>query len=122
MAILCTDIFSAFLEQNRLCDLPLSDLPDDRIAYEFQRAELPFEVLGDLRSIVDQVHTPLAIRSSSLLEDTMNEPFAGIYRTKMIPNDEYDPDIRFRQLSEAIKYVYASLSGRAKIAKALVRC
>jgi hypothetical protein len=90
MAILCTDIFSAFLEQNRLCDLPLSELPDDRIAYEFQRAELPFEVLGDLRSIVDQVHTPLAIRSSSLLEDTMNEPFAGIYRTKMIPNDEYD--------------------------------
>jgi Pyruvate phosphate dikinase, AMP/ATP-binding domain len=108
MAILCTDIFSAFLEQNHLCDIPLSKMSDERIAYEFQQAELPFEVLGDLRSIVEQVHVPLAIRSSSLLEDTMNEPFAGIYRTKMIPNDEYDPDIRFRQLSEAIKYVYAS--------------
>ncbi|OGO33890.1 MAG: hypothetical protein A2W35_00870 [Chloroflexi bacterium RBG_16_57_11] len=108
MAILCTDVFSAFLEQNHLSDLPLSDMPDERIGHEFQRAELPFEVLGDLRSIVEQVHTPLAVRSSSLLEDTMNAPFAGIYRTKMIPNDEYDPDIRFRQLSEAVKYIYAS--------------
>ena len=79
-----------------------------RIAHAFQKAELPFEVLGDLRSIIEHVHTPLAIRSSSLLEDTKNEPFAGIYHTKMIPNNEYDPDIRFRQLVEAVKFVYAS--------------
>ena len=108
MAILCTDVFDSFMEQNLLYDLAYSDLPDSRVAHAFQKAELPFEVLGDLRSIVDQVHTPLAIRSSSMLEDTKNEPFAGIYHTKMIPNNEYDPDVRFRQLAEAIKFIYAS--------------
>ena len=108
MTILCTDIFDAFMERNHLTESTLGDLPDDRLAYAFQKAELPFEVLGDLRSIVEQVHSPLAIRSSSMLEDTKNEPFAGIYHTKMIPNDEYDPDVRFRQLIEAIKFVYAS--------------
>ena len=108
MAILCTDVFDSFMQHNRLFDIAHRDMPDDRLAYAFQKAELPFEVLGDLRSIVEQVHTPLAIRSSSMLEDTKNEPFAGIYQTKMIPNNEYDADIRFRQLAEAIKFVYAS--------------
>jgi len=108
MAVLCTGAFDAFMEQNQLYDLAYSDLPDARIAHAFQKAELPFEVLGDLRSIIEHVYTPLAIRSSSLLEDTKNEPFAGIYHTKMIPNNEYDPDIRFRQLVEAVKFVYAS--------------
>jgi Pyruvate phosphate dikinase, AMP/ATP-binding domain len=108
MAVLCTDVFDTFMKQNRLYDIAYTDLPDDRMAYAFQKAELPFEVLGDLRSIVEQVQTPLAIRSSSMLEDTKNEPFAGIYHTKMIPNNEYDPDSRFRQLIEAIKFVYAS--------------
>src|SRR4030042_2407599 len=108
MAILCTDVFDSFMEQNKLYDLAYSDLPDSRLAYAFQNADLPFEVLGDLRSIVDQVHTPLAIRSSSMLEDTKNEPFAGIYHTKMIPHNEYDPDVRFRQLVAAIKFEYPS--------------
>ncbi len=108
MAILCTDVFDTFMKQNQLYEIAYSDSPDDRVAHAFQKGELPFEVLGDLRSIVEQVHTPLAIRSSSMLEDTKNEPFAGIYHTKMIPNNEYDPDIRFRQLTEAIKFVYAS--------------
>jgi hypothetical protein len=113
MAILCTDIYDAFMEQNHLYDIAYSDLPDDRIAHAFQMAELPFEVLGDLRSIIEQVHTPLAIRSSSMLEDNKHEPFAGIYHTKMIPNNEYDPDIRFRQLVEAIKFVFASTFSRS---------
>jgi Pyruvate phosphate dikinase, AMP/ATP-binding domain len=108
MAILCTDVFDSFMKRNNLFDIAYTDLPDDRMAYAFQNSELPFEVLGDLRSIVEQVHLPLAIRSSSMLEDTKKEPFAGIYHTKMIPNNEYDPDTRFRQLIEAIKFVYAS--------------
>ena len=108
MAVLCTGAFDAFMQQNQLYDLAYSDLPDARIAHAFQKAELPFEVLGDLRSIIEHIYTPLAIRSSSMLEDTKNEPFAGIYHTKMIPNNEYDPDIRFRQLVEAVKFVYAS--------------
>jgi hypothetical protein len=113
MAILCTDVFDSFMKQNRLYELAYSDIPDNRIAHAFQKAELPFEILGDIRSIVEKVRTPLAIRSSSMLEDTKNEPFAGIYHTKMIPNNEYDPDIRFRQLVEAIKFVYASTYFRA---------
>lgn len=108
MVVLCTDIFDTYMEQNHLYEIVQSDIPFQRIAYIFQKAELPFEVLGDLRSIVEKVHTPLAVRSSSLLEDTYNMPFAGIYATKMIPNNQYDPDVRFRQLVEAIKCVYAS--------------
>jgi phosphoenolpyruvate synthase/pyruvate phosphate dikinase len=108
MVVLCTDIFDNFMEQNHLYDLVYSNIPLQRIAYSFQKAELPFEVLGDLRAIVEKVHTPLAVRSSSLLEDTIDMPFAGIYATKMIPNNQYDPDVRFRQLVEAIKFVYAS--------------
>lgn len=108
LAVLCTDVFDAFMAENNLYSIALSNLPDDRIAHKFQDANLPFEVLGDLRLLVDQVHTPLAIRSSSLLEDTKHMPFAGVYATKMVPNREFDPDIRFRQLLEAIKFVYAS--------------
>ena len=108
MAVVGTDVFDAFIHQNGLEEIAYSDLPDDRISHAFQKAEMPFEVLGDLRALVEQVHTPIAVRSSSLLEDAKHKPFAGVYATKMIPNREYDPDIRFRQLVEAIKFVYAS--------------
>lgn len=113
LAVICTDVFDTFLDRNNLIEIAYSDLPDDRIAYAFQQADFPFEVLGDLRAIVNQVHTPLAVRSSSLLEDAKHEPFAGVYATKMIPNDRYDPDLRFRQLVEAIKFVYASTFTRS---------
>ncbi len=108
LAVICTDVFDATLKRNRLDETAYADLSDERIAHAFQKADLPFEVLGDLRALVDQVHSPLAIRSSSLLEDARHEPFAGIYATKMIPNNRYDPDERFRQLVEAVKLVYAS--------------
>ncbi|MDR3576165.1 MAG: PEP/pyruvate-binding domain-containing protein [Anaerolineaceae bacterium] len=108
MTVICTDVFSTFIEINHLGLDVLSGLPDERIAQVFQKADLPFEILGDLRALIDQAHFPLAIRSSSLLEDSVNQPFAGIYATKMIPNSQYDPDVRFRQLIQAIKLVYAS--------------
>ena len=57
---------------------------------------------------MEEIQNPIAVRSSSLLEDATYEPFAGIYTTKMIPNQQFDPDFRFRKLSEAIKFVYAS--------------
>jgi len=101
------------MEDNNLYEIANSDLPDDRIAHAFQKAVLPFDVLGDLRALIENVHSPLAIRSSSLLEDAQHEPFAGIYGTKMIPNNQYDPDVRFRQLIEAIKFVYASTFTKA---------
>jgi Pyruvate phosphate dikinase, AMP/ATP-binding domain len=108
LAVIGTDIFDAFMSQNHLEGIAHSNLPDDRLFHAFQKADMPFEVLGDLRALIEQVHTPIAVRSSSLLEDAIHKPFAGVYGTKMIPNREFDPDARFRQLVEAIKFVYAS--------------
>ena len=108
LVVVCTDIFDAFMQRNKLMETALSEMPDERIAHTFQMADLPFEILGDLRALIDDVHMPLVIRSSSLLEDSRREPFAGIYATKMIPNNSFDPDRRFIQLVEAIKLVYAS--------------
>jgi phosphoenolpyruvate synthase/pyruvate phosphate dikinase len=108
MTIIRTNVFDAFIRQNNLYEVALSDLPDERIAHAFQKADLPFEVLGDLRALISQVHTPLAVRSSSMLEDAINEPFAGIYGTKMTPNNQSDVNVRFNKLVEAIKFVYAS--------------
>lgn len=108
MAVIATDCFDQFIAQNRLAELPFEEMADDRIAKAFQKGDLPFELLGDLRALTVQVKTPLAIRSSSLLEDALERPFAGVYATKMIPNNQPDSDTRFRRLVEAIKFVYAS--------------
>ena len=108
LAVIATSYFDLFLEQNRLHELAFSKLRDDQIALVFQRADLPVQLVGDLRALISQVHSPLAIRSSSMLEDAMFEPFASVYTTKMIPNNQFEPDIRFRKLVEAIKYVWAS--------------
>lgn len=109
MVILQTDVFDLFIKRNDLYGIANSSLPDDRIAHTFQKADLPFEILGDLRKLISRINSPLAIRSSSLLEDAINEPFAGIYTTKMIPNNQLDVDTKFRKLIEAIKLVYASI-------------
>jgi hypothetical protein len=106
--VLTTDVFDAFIERNDLMELALSDRSDDRIAHAFQQAELPAEHVGDLRALISCVNTPLAVRSSSLLEDDLDHPFAGVYGTKMIPNNEIEEDARFTRLDEAIKFVYAT--------------
>ena len=113
LVVIATDTFDAFMERNDLYEIALSDLPDDRISHAFQKADLPTQVLGDLRGLIEGVRTPLAIRSSSLLEDALYRPFAGVYETKMIPNNQPDSGTRFHKLVEAIKFVYAStfLSG-----------
>lgn len=111
--VLRTGIFDAFLERNHLADIAYSDAPDDMIAHAFLKATLPAEFLGDLHGLIKDVHTPLAVRSSSLLEDAMYQPFAGIYVTKMIPNNQPSPDVRFQQLVEAVKLVYASTMFRS---------
>ena len=108
LAVIATDSFDQFISQNRLLELPLEEMSDDRIANAFQKSDLPFELLGDFRALIVQVKTPLAIRSSSLLEDATERPFAGVYATKMLPNNQPDTDTRFRRLVEAIKFVYAS--------------
>lgn len=108
MVVVGASVFDVFMERNDLAEIANSDLPDDRIAHAFQRADLPFEILGELRSLANRWTTPLAVRSSGLLEDTTQRPFAGVYLTKMIANTHHDPDVRFQKLVEAIKFVWAS--------------
>ncbi|MBQ7495079.1 MAG: phosphoenolpyruvate synthase [Bacteroidaceae bacterium] len=106
--VLCTDIFDEFMDTNELYQVALSDLPDEDILNFFLRARLPSRLIGDLMAFLEVVTTPIAIRSSSLLEDSHYQPFAGIYATYMIPHapDKYE---RLHMLSDAIKAVYASV-------------
>ena len=106
--VLCTDIFDEFMEANNLYQVALSDLPDDQILRYFLRAKLPDKLIEDFLAFFDVVRRPIAIRSSSLLEDSHYQPFAGIYSTYMIPylEDKYE---MLRMLSDSIKGVYASV-------------
>ncbi|NIP83473.1 MAG: hypothetical protein GWM90_31295 [Gemmatimonadetes bacterium] len=108
VVVLATGAFDAFMKRNGLYDAALGGSSDERLAHAFQTADLPSELLGDLRAVAEEVTRPLAVRSSSLLEDALERPFAGIYETKMIPNNQPDAAARFQRLVEAIKLVYAS--------------
>ncbi|MHC4217344.1 MAG: PEP/pyruvate-binding domain-containing protein [Planctomycetota bacterium] len=108
LTVITTDVFETFLDRNDLREVALSDLPDERIAHAFQQAALPTEIAGDLKALMDEVRSPLAVRSSSLLEDALFRPFAGVYETKMTPNNQSDPSERFRKLVEAIKFIWSS--------------
>ncbi len=108
LTVIATDMFDKFMTANGLWEMVASGASDHRLAMAFQAAELPADLVGDLWALVRQVHTPLAVRSSSLLEDALRQPFAGVYATKMIPNNQHDAETRFRRLVEAIKLVYAS--------------
>ena len=106
--VLCTDIFDEFMDSNSLYQLALSDAEDDTILKAFLRAKLPDRLVEDFFAFFEVVKSPIAIRSSSLLEDSHYQPFAGIYSTYMIPymEDKYE---MLRMLSDAIKGVYASV-------------
>ena len=106
--VLCTDIFDEFMEMNGLYPTALSNIPDAEILQAFLRAKLPESVQNDLYSLYDVFDGPLAVRSSSLLEDSHYQPFAGVYSTYMVPHFT-DRDLTIRQLSDAVKGVYASV-------------
>ncbi|MCQ2239040.1 MAG: PEP/pyruvate-binding domain-containing protein [Bacteroidaceae bacterium] len=106
--VLCTDIFDEFMETNRLYDLALSNVDDDVILKRFIQAELPERLREDCLAFVNVVQAPIAIRSSSLLEDSHYQPFAGVYSTYMIPYLD-DKQEMLGLLSKAIKGVYASV-------------
>jgi len=106
--VLGTDLFDEFIRKNDLFSMALNEKSDIRIANAFLHAELPATIVGDLLDFIRQLKTPLAVRSSSLLEDALYQPFAGIYITKMIPNNEENLDSRFLSLANAIKLVWAS--------------
>ncbi|MFA7494333.1 MAG: PEP/pyruvate-binding domain-containing protein, partial [Proteiniphilum sp.] len=106
--VLCTDIFDEFMEANNLYPVALSELEDEMILKHFLSAKLPKRLVSDFLVFFEAINTPIAIRSSSLLEDSQYQPFAGIYSTYMIPyvEDKYE---MVRLLSNAIKAVYASV-------------
>ena len=106
--VLCTDFFDRFMDDNNLWSIALSDAPDEVILQHFLKAQLPDDLIEDFFIFFDAIKTPIAIRSSSLLEDSHYQPFAGIYSTYMIPwlDDKYE---MLRMLACAIKSVYASV-------------
>ena len=106
--VLCTDIFDEFMEANNLYPIALSDRSDSEILDAFLAARLPESVREDFNALLDVVDRPMAVRSSSLLEDSHYQPFAGIYSTYMIPMCE-DRVLRLRMLTDAVKGVYASV-------------
>jgi hypothetical protein len=107
--VLGTDIFDDFIERNGLRKAAEEYNSDKGVALKFQKGVLPVEIVGELRKLVQRFKTPIAVRSSSMLEDSLEEPFAGVYETKMISNNSPFIDDRYKALTEAIKFVYSSL-------------
>jgi CheY-like chemotaxis protein len=106
--VLCTDIFDEFMETNDLYKIALQDLPDEEIFRYFLRASLPNRLIEDMLTFFEVVKTPIVVRSSSLLEDSHYQPFAGIYTTYMVPHvsDKYE---LLNRVGNAVKGVYASV-------------
>ena len=106
--VLCTDIFDEFMMNNNLYPIALSDASDEEILKHFLHAQLPDSLIADFFTFFEATKSPIAIRSSSLLEDAHYQPFAGIYSTYMIPylEDKYQ---MLQMLACAIKGVYASV-------------
>jgi hypothetical protein len=107
---IASDIFEEFLAENGLRRLPreVDSLTDDEIHSRFRSGRFNHERRTELAGFLDELREPLAIRSSSILEDSLYQPFAGVYATVMLPNNHPSLDVRLAQLLEAIKLVYAS--------------
>jgi CheY-like chemotaxis protein len=118
-AVLATGVFDQFLDENDLLDRALGDVTDEELTDLFTRARLPVGVMDDLVAFLDEVRYPLAVRSSSLLEDSQHQPFAGVYMSHMLANNNEDDELRLEQLCHAVKLVYASTYFRS--AKAYLR-
>ncbi|MCK5125890.1 MAG: histidine kinase [candidate division Zixibacteria bacterium] len=113
--IITTDIFDEFLDENDLRDFAIDATDEAELEKRFLAADLSPKVVDWLRNILEKVHYPLAVRSSSLLEDSQFQPFAGVYETYMLPNNHVDIEVRLKQLIAAVKRVYAStFSNHAK--------
>lgn len=106
--VLCTDVFDKFMDNNNLYQIALSDAPDEEILQAFLKAQLPDQFIDDFLTFFEATQSPIAIRSSSLLEDSHYQPFAGIYSTYMIPCLD-DKQQMLHMLAAAIKSVYASV-------------
>lgn len=107
--VLTTDVYDEFMDTNDLYKVASSDIRDDDILMQFIYGKLPDRVLDQLKAFVSVTDRPIAVRSSSLLEDSHYQPFAGVYATYMVPNSDRDASVRMQQLEMAIKSVYASV-------------
>jgi DNA-binding NarL/FixJ family response regulator len=107
-AVVATGVFDRFMEAPGLAARVLGDMPDEDVRAAFLAADLPPDAVRALRAFLARADYPLAVRSSSLLEDSSYQPFAGIYQTYMLPNNHPDPEVRLAELSRAIRLVYAS--------------
>jgi hypothetical protein len=112
-AVVGTDVFDRFMNQEGLWECALAESEEETISRAFLEAKLPPEIYGDLEAFLELVKYPLAVRSSSLLEDSQFQPFAGVYATYMLPNSHPDLKVRLDQLCDAIKLVYASAYSQA---------
>ncbi len=108
MVVLRTEVFEQFMEFNDLKEFALECDDDDEIRSRFLEAAFPPVALIDLRHLIKLMDCPVAVRSSSLLEDSQYQPFAGVYDTLMLPNNHPDWEVRLSELVSAIKLVYAS--------------
>jgi hypothetical protein len=106
--VVTTDGFDAFVAENDLKRFATNEDPDEEVAEAFGRGAFPAAIADELRAFLARITHPLAVRSSSLLEDAKFRAYAGLYRTYMLPNDHPSLDVRLKQLIEAIKLVYAS--------------
>jgi CheY-like chemotaxis protein len=106
--VLATDVFDRFLAENSLLDFAINSTNDEETLRRFLDASIPASLREDLLAFLAEVHYPLAVRSSSLLEDSQYQPFTGVYETFMLANQHPDLSVRLEQLMEAIKRVYAS--------------
>jgi CheY-like chemotaxis protein len=107
--VIGTDVFDEFLEMNGLRDFVVNADDEQEVGRRFMASDLPDAVMRDLAALLDILRYPIAVRSSSLLEDSQYQPFAGVYETHMLSNSHPEPKVRLRQLVSAIKRVYASM-------------
>lgn len=106
--VIATDIFDFFLEENHLHPFVTESAKTETISEIFEKGKLPDYILKDLIAVLDAITTPIIVRSSSILEDSKTQPFAGIYKSYMLSNNHKDSDLRLKLLTKAIKYIYAS--------------
>ncbi len=111
-AIIGTDEFDMFMERNHLWDNVKEEKDFDTLKKLFIEGSLSYTLEKELRIFIRLITKPIAVRSSSLFEDSMSQPFSGIFGTYLLPNNNPDPEIRLRQLSEAIKLVFSSIYSR----------
>jgi hypothetical protein len=107
-AVVAADVFAEFMNRNGLWEMATAELSDNQIAKAFQDGQIPEAALDQLRGLVAEMRSPLALRSSTVVDRSMRQPIAGIHRAKLIANNQPDVERRLRRLAEALKFVWSS--------------